>query len=444
MALEQADRVGAVAKIVDWWRKGVFFFLTFSILLLGIGRTELPLGGAGLSAWSVSRTTFFFWLIWKLLVWFRYGREGLGLKKGWFPLPLLAFYVVVTISLLPDFHEAADYRYFFFAVMHCVMVMDVFATLDREKLLLLLLGVLPGLLVIRGVSYSPSIFSFEQMNRFPYPFMHPNSAGLLLCMSIPLALATVFSQNGWLRGVMLGSLGTQFAGLILTYSRGAWLGCVISLSAVSLMAKNLRRCVLALSLIGLVALLAIAPLRHRVMTLENPVDDEAVAGRVKFMTDAFIVGLKHPLFGVGYGRDRLREGVKEDIPNSQQVGFIPHSHSIYTEMLAETGLVGLGALMWMVLLNITRLVRRARSELSQPGRIRYFCMAASLIAFLVACLTDVPFYNHDTRIFFFTLLAMTYLALRSDVGNSWQIGAVFFKHRKALAKTTSSTPCVNP
>ena len=408
------DGLRATTAVADWWGKGVFFFLTFSIFLLGVGHLQFSRGGAGLSAWSISRTTFFFWLIWKLVVWFRYGREGLGLKRGWFPLPLLAFYAVVTISLLPDFHEAADYRYFFFAVMHCVMVMDVFATLDREKLLLLLLGVLPGLLVIRGVSYSPSIFSFEQMNRFPYPFMHPNSAGLLLCMSIPLALATVFSQNGWLRGVMLGSLGTQFAGLILTYSRGAWFACAASLLATSLLAKKLRRCVLALGLIGLVALLAIAPLRHRVMTLENPVDDEAVAGRFKFMTDAFIVGLKHPLFGVGYGRDRLREGVKEDIPKSRELGFIPHSHSMYTEMLAETGFLGLGALIWMVLLNITRLIRKAPSELSPQNQTANFCMAASLIAFLVFGLTDVPFYNHDTRIFFFTLLALSYLFLRRD------------------------------
>jgi O-antigen ligase len=442
MTHREGETVQPITAVVHWWGQGVFFFLVVSILLLGIGRFELPLIRTGFSAWSISRTTFFFWLIWKLLIWLRSGRGVIRIKKDWFPLPLLIFFSAVTLSLLPDFHEAADYRYFFFAVMHCVMVVDVFATPDREKLLLLLLGVLPGLLVVRGLSYSPSVFSFEQMNRFPYPFMHPNSAGLLLSMSIPLALAMIFNQNGWLRTVMLGSLGMQFAGLILTYSRGAWLASVISLPTVSLMAKSLRRGVLALGLIGLVALFAIAPLRHRVMTLEDPMGDVAVVGRLKFMTDAFMVGLEHPIFGVGYGRDRLREGVKKQIPDSQQDDFIPHSHSMYTEMLAETGIAGLGALIWMVLLNIMRLIRRARSELSPQNEMVYFCMAASLIAFLIFGLTDVPFYNHDTRIFFFTLLAMSYLALGNAVAKDWQVGPVLVKGRKKFARSPSA--CTNP
>ncbi len=91
---------------------------------------------------------------------------------------------------------------------------------------------------------------------------------------------------------------------------------------------------------------------------------------------------------------------------------------MYTELLAETGIVGLSAFMWMICLNLSRLIRRARKELSAPDRILYFCLAASLIAFLVGILGDAPFYNHDTRIFFFTLLALTYLFLGFDVPGS--------------------------
>ena len=94
-------------RIVDWWGKGVFVFLCTSILLLGVGRFALPLWGGRFSAWSVSRTTFFFWLIWKFLVWFQLGRQNPGLKKDSFPIALITFFAVVTASLLPDFHEAA-------------------------------------------------------------------------------------------------------------------------------------------------------------------------------------------------------------------------------------------------------------------------------------------------------------------------------------------------
>src|SRR6266550_6597793 len=229
MTAIEADGSKISARLVEWWGKGVFAFLCFSILLLAVGRFEFPLSGARFSAWSVSRTTFFFWLIWKILIWFRLGRQNLGLNKNSFPLALVAFFAAVTASLLPDFHEADDYRYLFFAVMHCVMVLDIFAEGERPKLLLLMLGLLPGLLVIRGIVHDPSVLNFSRMNRFKYPLAHPNSAGLILAMSIPLALTIILNQKGWLRGLTLVSLAAQFAGLILTYSRGAWLGCVVSL-----------------------------------------------------------------------------------------------------------------------------------------------------------------------------------------------------------------------
>ena len=427
MTQQHGDALQPITAVVHWWGKGVFFFLIASILLLGIGRLELPWARTGFSAWSISRTTFFFWLVWKIVICSPYGRGVIGFEKGWFPLPLLMFFAAVTLSLLPDFHEAADYRYFFFAVMHCVMIHELFATPDRKKLLLLLLGLLPAIIVVRGVSYNMSVLTFEQMNRFPYPFMHPNSAGLLLSMSIPLALGVVLSQNSWLRNVALGSLAAQFGGLVLTYSRGAWLASMTSLFGLSLMEQRLRKPVFALGSTALIVFVAIAPLRHRVLSLISPGTDVAIEGRLRFMTDALKVGLERPFFGVGYGRDRLREGVRQANPNADQFGFIPHSHNLYTELLAETGLVGLGAFLWMVVSNIARLIRRAQSELAAHERIGYLCLASSLIAFLVDGLGDVPFYNHETRIFFFTLLALTYLVLGDEIISDRQTHAAFSK-----------------
>ena len=427
MTQQHGDALQPITAVVHWWGKGVFFFLIASILLLGIGRLELPWARTGFSAWSISRTTFFFWLVWKIVICSPYGRGVIGFEKGWFPLPLLMFFAAVTLSLLPDFHEAADYRYFFFAVMHCVMIHELFATPDRKKLLLLLLGLLPAIIVVRGVSYNMSVLTFERMNRFPYPFMHPNSAGLLLSMSIPLALGVVLSQNSWLRNVALGSLAAQFGGLVLTYSRGAWLASMTSLFGLSLMEQRLRKPVFALGSTALIVFVAIAPLRHRVLSLISPGTDVAIEGRLRFMTDALKVGLERPFFGVGYGRDRLREGVRQANPNADQFGFIPHSHNLYTELLAETGLVGLGAFLWMVVSNITRLIRRAQSELAAHERTVYLCLASSLIAFLVDGLGDVPFYNHETRIFFFTLLALTYLVLGNEIISHRQTHAAFSK-----------------
>jgi len=152
------------------------------------------------------------------------------------------------------------------------------------------------------------------------------------------------------------------------------------------------------------------------------------------MTDALTVGLEKPVLGVGYGRDRLREGVRRDVPSAEQFGFIPHSHNVYTELLAETGLVGLGAFLWMVVSNVTRLIRRAQTDLAAQERIAYLCLATSLIAFLIGGLGDVPFYNHETRIFFFTLLALSYLFLRTDIVRHRQANPAVSTPRNTFAE----------
>src|SRR6185295_14380275 len=164
-----------------------------------------------------------------------------------------------TLSLLPDFHEAADYRYFFFAMMHCVMVLDVFANGERPKFLLLLLGSLPGVLVVRGIVQNPSVLNLEQMNRFAYPMAHANPAGLLFSMSIPLAFTVIVSASGLLRTMTLSSLAAQFCGLVLTYSRGAWLASGVSLFGLTLMESRLRKAVFTLGLTALIAFATIAP-----------------------------------------------------------------------------------------------------------------------------------------------------------------------------------------
>ena len=167
--------------------------------------------------------------------------------------------------------------------MHCFMVLDLFAAGERPKLLLVFLGLLPGVLIIRGILYNPSVLNFSLVNRFGYPMAHANSAGLLLAMSIPLALAIIASQKGWVSRVTAASLAAQFTGLILTYSRGAWLACLLSLLGVSLMEGRLRKGVFALGLLGLVVFVAVAPLRNRLMTLVNPTADEAIEERLRFM-----------------------------------------------------------------------------------------------------------------------------------------------------------------
>ena len=125
-------------------------------------------------------------------------------------------------------------------------------------------------------------------------------------MSIPLALALVVTEKGALRALAILSWAAQLAGLVLTYSRGAWLGWTASMIFLAMTWKRWKElsCVLA----GLLLVYAFAgPLRDRLLTLVKPQSDIAMHMRMEVMRDAIKLGLEHPILGIGYGRGRLRK-----------------------------------------------------------------------------------------------------------------------------------------
>jgi O-antigen ligase len=397
-----------VDRYLEWYGKGIFAFLLVSIALLGTGRLEF----FSVSAWSVSRTTFLSWLLWKLLSAIRYRRWPVNSLSHTIPFSLLLFFIAVTISLLPDFHASGDFRYFFFGCAHAVMVMDLFEDQRRGHWVYLCLALLPGIVTFRDILNDPSVLNLDLTRRLGYPLDHPNTAGYLFSMSIPLALALVVTEKGALRGLAVLSCAAQLVGLVLTYSRGAWLGWAASMIFLAVTWKRWKEASGILVAFVLVFAFA-APLRDRLLTLLKPQADIAINERMEVMGGAIKLGAEHPILGIGYGRGRLKEALRgafrgTAIENSP----IWHAHNVYVELFAETGVLGLGAFLWLLGCTGYLILRRAYSE-RHASRMILLGLAGSWIAAAITGFGDVPFYHHETRIFFFTILALAFVSDRT-------------------------------
>jgi O-antigen ligase len=396
-----------MSQLIEWWGRGVYAFLGISILLLGVGGGE-PFPGIRVSAWSISRTTFFFWLIGKLLRLFCHEPSHPPLKKQVVPTPLLVFGILVTVSLLPDFNEAGDYPYLLFACAHAVMVIDVFADYRRARLLYLSLALLPMILVVRGLVDDPTVLNLSLTRRFDYPLDHANTAGYLFSMSIPLALSVAVIESGFLRGLGFFSAAIQTLGLLLTYSRGAWVGWATAMLFLIFALKKWKAGIVMI-LLPVVLVFSVTPLRERLATLVNPKADSAINDRLRVMTGAAHLGLENPVFGIGYGRGRLKAALRESYKETIYEGWpIWHAHNVYAELFAETGILGLGS--FLVLLGQTFMIawrgprtQNVKNRLIAPG------LAAAWVGAVTSAMGDVPFYHHSTRIFFFSLFALIYL-----------------------------------
>ncbi|MGH7795841.1 MAG: O-antigen ligase family protein [Candidatus Binatia bacterium] len=393
---------------LDWWRRGMIAGAWLSIVFLGIGRVEFFSPDVSMSAWSISRTTFLFWLTFKLVVLARSGWAPTGLSELGSLKPLFWFFFAVTISLLPDFHKAGDYRYFFFGCAHALMLVDLFAAAPQKRWLPVLLAVLPLGLVVRGLVHDPSILNLSLSHRFGYPLDHPNTAGYLFAMSIPLGVFLATARTGWWRGVSVFSCASQIFALVLTFSRGAWLGWTAAMLYLAVMLGKWKY-LTALMTVAAACLLVSPSVQDRLASVTRPHDDLAIRERLQRLTSALQLGMDHPILGVGYGRGRLKESLRPYLKGTiLEDSPVLHTHNVYVELFAETGSVGLFAYLWLLGHTLLRLWRASRRR-DGPERLLGLGLTASWIAAIVTGFGDVPFYHHETRIFFFTLFALAHM-----------------------------------
>lgn len=175
--------------------------------------------------------------------------------------------------------------------------------------------------------------------------------------------------------------GTIFAAaLVLSYSRGSLLNITVAIAALIYLNRSrirLGRFFLALggaALAGGLALRALLPsstaafTRAYLMRLSTTVQylfsetEGLLSGRVESWRVVLAFLAEHPwhaLFGVGY----------KTLPYSNYLGRTVITDNMYLSLLAETGIVGLGAMVWLSL-QILRSARRAAA--SADPRRRFF------------------------------------------------------------------------
>ncbi|MDH3442670.1 MAG: O-antigen ligase family protein, partial [Deltaproteobacteria bacterium] len=153
-------------------------------------------------------------------------------------------------------------------------------------------------------------------------------------------------------------------------------------------------------------------------SLTHATKDPNMIYRAEVMAKAISVGMDSPILGNGYGRDHLRAALEKKHPEFIAQGFVSHSHNLYTELIAGVGFLGLAMFLSALASAAIQLIRKLRSR-ENSGKERYadLGLLGSLIAFAVAALGDIPFYHHEPRIFFFTLLGLICLRLRSNTVN---------------------------
>ncbi len=226
--------------------------------------------------------------------------------------------------------------------------------------------------------------------RLPLPghLMHPNVVGGFLAALLPLQVTALRPLwRGWLRLPIVLIVGFILGVLVLTVSRGAWIGLAV-VTGVWLLAQYDRRFLrrrpfrqrLGFWLgLGLWALLLVV-LAVFLIPCGEPCQ-VAVRGRLGLWRVSWDLAGDTPLLGLGFGGYEM---ALSSYALMVHVGFISHSHNLYLQIGLEQGLVAVMAFLGLIVLAFWH----ADGRRPWQGAA---LMALGVIA--IHGLFDIPFYG---------------------------------------------------
>lgn len=194
----------------------------------------------------------------------------------------------------------------------------------------------------------------------------------MLLASIAFALAVRVRARG-LRVLSILLLGLILPALVFSFTRSAWLGFL--LAAAIILATWRARWIAALAATALVvAALLPGVYRERVLSIADPASPWNVE-RVHMWSAGVRMFRDHPLTGVGI-QDLHPLYMKYKDPGAKE--HVGHLHSVWVQVAATMGIVGLAALVWLFV-GLTRSAARGlRAKLRAPPRGDRFDLALQL------------------------------------------------------------------
>ncbi len=197
-------------------------------------------------------------------------------------------------------------------------------------------------------------------------FPDPRMLAFFLGLISPIVLSLFLYKK---KPVLFGLYSLMFVVLMLTFSRGGYLGVFFSILAVIFLAwkdfsEKHKRVILSAAVLGLFVLIIFAgPVIGRFIS-SFMLDDGSSLGRLQIWRGSWEIFLSNPLLGVGLG----------DYPRAVEPLAVYRtpitSHNLYLDIMSETGIFGLAAWLFLIFGSMWQLIAPS-FEKGGVGRILY-------------------------------------------------------------------------
>ncbi len=406
--------LGVVGGVVSVLRPGIGLFLF--VLMMYSRASEVLTTSLGVPSIA---PLFTIWLLTGVIMHFGIGGLFHARPSGWQALAIYGL-VLLASTLVASDPWAATYRVIDYArelvyiglIILCVRQLSDLRIVVRA---LLLAGTIPALISIYQ-TLSGSTNSFLGFGRYSQAIVipgeitevarpagmvgDPNFYALALIALIPLA----FHRARWERSLFARQL-TLLAGIviavasIMTYSRGGYVTLAVVVGCL-VVAGFIRLKSLIIVVLVFVAILPILPesysgrvssivdIPQSLLSQEPPergeATDTSVSGRVSEVMSGVHMFLDHPILGVGTNNYPANyQEYARPMGVDRRTDRAPHS--LYVEVAAETGIIGIVAFGFLVL-SLFAALRRVWTTTNRGNELHDLALvvAISLLSILVA------------------------------------------------------------
>lgn len=237
---------------------------------------------------------------------------------------------------------------------------------------------------------------------------NPNMLGAYLVIVFPFAMAQMLlEQKGFNRFIYFVCSASLLVCIILTYSRGAWLGAIVAL-AIFLLTSNFRN--IWMLLLGAASIpVWIYLLPQSILNRFNSIfamSDSSTVYRFNTWKGVWSMISDNIWTGIGYGESAFKQVYPQYAVSGTET--VMHSHNIFLQVLVEMGIIGfiVFALTMMMFSQKCLGNIKARSRRSQ-SRLMISAGFSGIMGSLVMGLTDHIWYNYRVFLIFWIIVSLT-------------------------------------
>ncbi len=336
--------------------------------------------------------------------------EGCGLMI----ITMLIIYLISALASFAPFKSVQIWLVYFAFMIFYFVIINTIKTKNQLFNILKVFVLSGGIVCLYGILQY--IFGwnvnqawmdeemFEDIKMRIYSTLeNPNVLGEYILLVLPVCISLMWtSKKAWTKIVYATLSGLMGVALILTFSRGCWLGIMASASVfVTFVCGKLWG--LALIALPIIPMVLPESIINRFLSIGD-MKDSSTSYRVYIWMGTLLMLKDFWLSGIGPGT----EAFTQVYPFYSYSAIVaPHSHNLFLQILVESGILGILSFVLLMFLFIKNSVLGYLVfGKGNPFSVVIVGIASGIFGFMVQGLFDNCFYNYRVFMIFFTVIAL--------------------------------------